>query len=269
MNFLRKAIYTAIGGVTFGAGVYIAASKFGPKTAQTPPADIQHNADVGAFIPREQSREVHDFLAPKYDRLVSTDEKVAGVTKCRQKLGAAASGSVLEVAIGSGRNMSFYGPNVQKLTGIDYSNEMIKQAITKTSTHPVKFIVGDAHQLQKLVGQERFDTVVDTFGLCSFEDPVDVLKQMQAVCKPDGRILLLEHGVSSSGWMRRYMDSQSQSHAKSWACIYNRDIEEIVAKSGLIVEQKERKYFGTTYFFIARPSPQYCSPNTSSEPSLS
>jgi len=258
MSFLRKVIYTAIGSATFGAGVYITATKFGSRESHKPPTDVQHNSDVGAFIPRDQSRQVHDYLAPKYDRLVSTDEKVAGVTKYRQKLGAAARGSVLEVAIGSGRNISFYGAHVTQLTGVDYSNEMMKQAMTKTATQPVKFVVGDAHDLKSLVGQERFDTVVDTFGLCSFEDPVHVLKQMQAVCKPGGQILLLEHGVSSSGWMRRYMDSNSQSHAKSWACIYNRDIEDIVEKSGLIVEHKERKYFGTTYFFIARPSPQFC-----------
>lgn len=41
---------------------------------------------------------------------------------------------------------------------------------------------------------DMFDFVVDTFGLCSFNDPVNVLREMARVAKPDGKILLLEHG---------------------------------------------------------------------------
>lgn len=37
---------------------------------------------------------------------------------------------------------------------------------------------------------------MDTFGLCSYEDPVKALTEMQRVCKKGGRILLLEHGRS-------------------------------------------------------------------------
>jgi ubiquinone/menaquinone biosynthesis C-methylase UbiE len=41
-----------------------------------------------------------------------------------------------------------------------------------------------------------FDTVLDAFGLCSYEDPVAALREMRRVCRPDGRVLLLEHGRS-------------------------------------------------------------------------
>jgi methyltransferase OMS1 len=260
MNFLQKAIYTAIGGAAFGAGVYLTAKNLGPKTPEVPQTEILHTEAFGAFIPKEQSKEVHDFLAPKYDKLVATEEAVVGVSKFRTKLGAKAVGSVLEVAVGSGRNLPFYGPSVTRITGVDYSMEMMKQAMTKTCSKPVKFSLGDVHNLQAAVQGERFDTVVDSFGLCSFEDPVLALRQMQSVCKPNGQILLLEHGSSTSKWMRMYMDSKADSHAHSWACIYNRDIDAIVEKSGLIVEHKERKHFGTTYFIVARPSPEHCPP---------
>lgn len=258
MNVLRKVIYTAVGGTAFGAGVWLAATNFGSKKNQTPKTEICHSEAVGAFIPREQSKEVHDFLAPKYDKLVATDEAVTGVSKLRAKLGQDAKGEVLEIAVGSGRNLPFYGPSVSKITAIDYSQEMMKQAMTKSCSKPVNFVLGDVHSLEASTAGKRFDTIVDSFGLCSFEDPVLALKQMQQACKPGGQILLLEHGASDSKWMRAYMNSKACSHAHSWACIFNRDIDAILEASGLIVEHKERKHFGTTYYVVARPSPEFC-----------
>lgn len=256
MNFVTKAVYTVLGGAAFGAGVVFAATQFGGP-AKTPLTDILHREDIGAYIDRDQSREVHDFLAPKYDKLIATDEVVAGVDKFRVKLGERAQGSVLEVAVGSGRNFSSYGDSVTSITATDYSKEMLKQASIKASKVPVKFVQSDAHDLSATFSDERFDTVVDTFGLCSFEDPVYVLQEMQKVCKPDGQILLLEHGVSNSRWMRKFMDKKATKHAHSWACIFNRDIEGIIEKSGLVVQSIERRHFGTTYFIVAKPSPVF------------
>jgi len=44
--------------------------------------------------------------------------------------------------------------------------------------------VADAHALP--FPDNSFDTVVDTFGLCSIEDPVKAVQEMQRVCKPEG-----------------------------------------------------------------------------------
>ena len=46
----------------------------------------------------------------------------------------------------------------------------------------LRFKTLDAQKM-KVIKDETFDTVIDTFGLCSFSDPVKVLKEMQRVCK--------------------------------------------------------------------------------------
>lgn len=57
--------------------------------------------------------------------------------------------------------------------------------------------------------------------------------------------------------MRKFMDLKANSHAHSWACIFNRDIEDIVKKSGLVVQHIEKKYFGTTVYVVGKPSPVF------------
>lgn len=117
---------------------------------------------------------------------------------------------------------------------------------------PIRAEVMDAHQLQ--FADQSFDTVVDTFGLCSYADPVKVLQEMSRVCKQNGSILLLEHGRGWYGWINNVVDSGADGHAHSWGCIWNRDIEDIVKKSGLQVVSKYRWHFGTTYVIEAKPN---------------
>ncbi|GLC72044.1 hypothetical protein PLESTF_001198100 [Pleodorina starrii] len=102
----------------------------------------------------------------------------------------------------------------------------------------------------------QFDTVVDTFGLCSHEDPVQALKEMARVCKPGGKLLLLEHGRANYDWLNRKLDSSASDHQRKWGCLWNKDILAIVKKAGLRVDKVTRWHFGTSYFIVARPPHQ-------------
>lgn len=125
---------------------------------------------------------------------------------------------------------------------------------------------------------ESFDTVVQTFGLCSHSDPVAALKvrcravpgssaafsesdlppppaqEMGRVCKRDGRILLLEHGRSHYSLINRLLDDGAEEHCRKWGCRWNRSIDELVAEAGLQVVSVSRWHFGTTYRIEARPA---------------
>lgn len=98
---------------------------------------------------------------------------------------------------------------------------------------------------------QSFDTVVDTFGLCSFEEPVQVLKEMKRVLKPGGRLLLLEHGNSHWGFMQDMQAKQLDRHVHKYGCYWNREIEELVQEAGLVIQEKERSQLGTVYYIIA------------------
>lgn len=98
-----------------------------------------------------------------------------------------------------------------------------------------------------------FDTVCDTFGLCSFEDPKVALQEMERVCKDDGQILLLEHGRSTYDWLNEILDKNSHRHTARWGCVWNRDIESLCHDAGLEVTSISRWHFGTTYMIHAKP----------------
>ncbi|OAP59308.1 hypothetical protein AYL99_06606 [Fonsecaea erecta] len=71
-----------------------------------------------------------------------------------------------------------------------------------------------------------------------------------------GKILLLEHGRSYLGLLNRVLDNGAKMHADHYGCWWNKDIEQIVRDSGLIVERKRRYHFGTTYEYVLRPRPK-------------
>ncbi|GLI64441.1 hypothetical protein VaNZ11_007711 [Volvox africanus] len=100
----------------------------------------------------------------------------------------------------------------------------------------------------------QFDTVVDTFGLCSHEDPIQALKEMARVCKEGGKILLLEHGRSHYEWLNSKLDSSAAEHQRKWGCMWNKDILELIRQAGLQVDKVTRWHFGTSYYIIARPT---------------
>ncbi|KAI8925422.1 S-adenosyl-L-methionine-dependent methyltransferase [Entophlyctis helioformis] len=124
------------------------------------------------------------------------------------------------------------------------------RAVVSTFADPA-FTVMNSERL--LYPARTFDTVVDTFGLCSHSDPVGALREMGRVCRPGGRILLLEHGRSELEWVNTMLDKGSAEHADRWGCWWNRDILGIVGEAGLQVHEVKRYHFGTTYCIVAGP----------------
>lgn len=113
-----------------------------------------------------------------------------------------------------------------------------------------RFVIGNA-STGLPYADHSFDSVVDTFGLCSYEDPLFILQELQRVAKPGGQILLLEHGKSSWGWLSNILDRNTPGHVHKHGCYWNRDIEGLVNQAGLRVVEKRRQHAGTTYFIRA------------------
>ena len=257
---VRRLAMFSSGAAAYGTAVYLFYSFY----AQTPPT--LHNHDDGSattetsYITAPNRTDTFNDIAQCYDSEISREESVMGLPLLRRALLYFHSnqGSLLEVGAGTGRNIDYYPKRVSKVVLTDSSEKMLLQARSKLKKSPdqrVQLFVADAANMTRYYPPNTFDTVLDTFGLCSFDDPVKVLKELQTVCKPDGKILLLEHGTSKT-WqgLANFLDKNAERHAKNWGCVWNRDLDAIFDEAGLEIEQKDTWHFGTTYYVVARPS---------------
>ncbi|SNY60270.1 class I SAM-dependent methyltransferase [Paractinoplanes atraurantiacus] len=133
----------------------------------------------------DKQRRVWDRSAPRYDRQIEFLER-RWFTGGREWLGARATGRVLEVAVGTGRQLPHYPPGVT-VTGVDLSAGML----TIAPRAGLRRVLGDAEHLP--FGDATFDTVVCALGLCTIPDPVAAIGEMKRVLVRGGRLLLLDH----------------------------------------------------------------------------
>ncbi|OIW25040.1 hypothetical protein CONLIGDRAFT_636172 [Coniochaeta ligniaria NRRL 30616] len=295
--------------------------------------------------------------AEAFDRGLDVPEFLGGIKKLRKEMGRWARGRVLEVAVGTGRNLGWYdwtevvdgvipvddaekvrkekerreekrlkkvermkkgGKNpvdvdkaklpgrfdgeMLSYTGVDISADMmgvararlrdtvpgLRQLLRRKRVEPmpesgvvvdvldsrVRLFIADAEQplpppAPKTAAPPdteagKYDTIFQSFGLCSVSDPVKLVTNMASVLQPGtGRIYLLEHGRGWFEFLNRLLDETAEGHFQKHGCWWNRDIEGIVREAaqtvpGLEVVHLGRpllRQFGTTLVIELRLNP--------------
>ncbi len=147
-------------------------------------------------------------------------------------------GKVLEVGVGTGRNLPLYPPG-SSVTGIDISQTMLNKARQRIlkSNFNVRLEEMDVQSLPFDNG--TFDTVVATCVFCSVPDPVAGLKEVKRVCCQDGQVILIEHVRSETLIGGVIMDLINPINVRIIGSNINRKTVENVQLAGLkIIEVK-------------------------------
>jgi methyltransferase OMS1, mitochondrial len=220
--------------------------------------EYQKRLSKGEVMPTDNwnPTEKYNEIAGEYD--AASQELLLGITLMRWWTTRQAKGKVLEVCAGTGKNVPYYDPSqVKEIHFLDQSKAMLDQCKQKWEKRgikeiPASFIVSSIESFP--IPTEKYDTIYQTQGLCSCADPVAELRKLQSLVKPNGKIILIEHGMGFYKWINNFLDTIWEDHAKKWGCITNRNIGAIIRESGLVVESKSRWHFGTTWIIIGRPA---------------
>ena len=207
--------------------------------------------EVNESMTKGQIRETYDRIAHWYDLMEAIPEFL-GVKRLRHEILQRASGKVLEVAAGTGKNLRYY-PKTCQITAADMSSAMLEIARRRADGLglDITFLIMDAETLG--IHDQSFDTVVSSLTLCTFPDPVTALREMARVCRTNGRILLVEHGRSNRDRLGRWQDRRADRHAAKVGCHWNREPLELVLKAGLRVIDARRTFFGIFRLIEAMP----------------
>jgi ubiquinone/menaquinone biosynthesis C-methylase UbiE len=198
----------------------------------------------------ERVRRLMDKGASRYDGQMNFFDRVL-FARGREWACSQARGEVLEIAVGSGRNLAFY-PEGTSLTAIEFSPEMLELARRRAAElgREVDLRLGDAQHLE--FADESFDTVVCTLALCTIPDPDKAVAEAHRVLRPGGRYWAFEHVRSPALAVRAVQRILDPLSVRFEGDHLVREPLEYLRGAGFQIEQLERSKWGIVERVVAR-----------------
>lgn len=183
----------------------------------------------------EKIKKRYNRIAPIFDYMESMMQAMIPKEYIQKAFGSL-YGSVLEVGVGTGKNLPYYPSNCT-VTGIDFSPRMLeiaKNNIYKAKA-PVTLLEMDAEHMD--FPDNTFDCIINTFVFCSVPDPLQGLKEIKRVCKPGGTIVMIEHVRSNNLILGKIMDVLNPLVVNIIGANINRNTIENIERSGIKINK--------------------------------
>jgi phosphatidylethanolamine/phosphatidyl-N-methylethanolamine N-methyltransferase len=151
----------------------------------------------------------NDFVEAVYDKLAKVYDFTFGPTlhpgrlQAIERMDIQPGERVLEVGVGTGINLALYPKNCS-VTGIDFTGSMLeiaRERVVRKDIRNVRLLQMDAADLKFV--DSSFDIVYAPYLISVVPDPVRVAREMRRVCRPGGRIILLNHFLSPNAILSR------------------------------------------------------------------
>ena len=175
--------------------------------------------------------------------LVQRSTRQETLVPYRERVVSGAGGRILEVGIGSGVNLRYYGDRAEHVIGLDPSAKLLKVAAEaeRRARLSIELVKGSAEMIP--IEDKSIDTVLTTWTLCSIPDVNQALSEMRRVLKPNGRLLFVEHGLSSDDKVRRWQERLNPIWKRvAGGCNLNRAVTHLIEVAGFRVERVDTGY---------------------------
>jgi ubiquinone/menaquinone biosynthesis C-methylase UbiE len=135
----------------------------------------------------------HPFFAAVYGR-VGTSIEFGRIGEARRALVAQATGVTLDLGSGIGTNLPLLPDAVTTVHVVEPDPHMIRRM---RPTAPANAVVHQARGEDLPLDDDSVDTVLATLTLCTVQDVPQVLSEIRRVLRPGGRVMVLEHVLST------------------------------------------------------------------------
>lgn len=204
----------------------------------------------------EHVARLFDGLAPTWNAREARGERVLLGERFRAELGALLRGDVLEIGAGTGATFPHVRwDQVTTYTATDLSAGMLAEARKRPEVagRPVTFTQVEATALP--YPDASFDTVTTSLTLCTVPDPERTLREMSRVCRPDGRIVLIEHVRPPNPVLAAIAKGVTPMQVRRMGCHLDRPTDRLIAELGFPIERHERRFLAIFRLMVLRPLP--------------
>ena len=158
----------------------------------------------------------------------------------------------LEVGVGTGKNLDYYPDDIE-ITAVDLSPRMLKRAQKRAGRLglDVRLLEMDAQCLA--FPDNCFDTVFATFVFCSVPDPVQGLRELRRVCKPEGRLVVLEHVRPANKLLGIFFDVLNPFVVRMMGANINRKTVDNIKTAGWHIQGEQNLSSDVVRLIEARP----------------
>ncbi len=176
-------------------------------------------------------------------RIVNVACGMKAMTPLRRRACSGLTGEVVELGFGSGLNVPFYPPAVTKVFAVEPADLGWKLAGARLAASPTPVERAGLDGQSLPFPDDRFDTALSTWTLCTIPDVATALREVRRVLKPGGTFHFVEHGLAPDEpvrvWQRRIEPLQKRMCG---GCHLTRPIVGLVTDAGFTINELDVFY---------------------------